>query len=192
MTLAHGGPGATTDTFAPLDGAAVGIQTAKRPVLAPEPATPAQDTRKGANVAQVVESGRKKPAPVWKSHEEFAQAAHEAADGKYSPATMENFIAYWTEPNAKGKMRWQAESFFDMARRIANSARMGYGIEPFTPPTGSEVRAYAAEKGMPEQWANEFHGHYKSVGWMVGKVKMADWKAKLAIWCNAQLKREAV
>lgn len=28
------------------------------------------------------------------------------------------FLAYWSEPNAKGLMRWQAEKFFDIGRRM--------------------------------------------------------------------------
>ena len=32
---------------------------------------------------------------------------------------VEKFISYWTEPNTKGKMRWQCEKFFDVKRRLA-------------------------------------------------------------------------
>jgi len=31
----------------------------------------------------------------------------------------ENFYSYWTEKNAKGKERWEAETFFDITRRIS-------------------------------------------------------------------------
>ena len=30
----------------------------------------------------------------------------------------QNFIEYWTESNAKGKMRFQSEKFFDISRRV--------------------------------------------------------------------------
>lgn len=102
MTLAHGGPGATTDTFAPLDGAAVGTQTAKRPVLAPEPAAPSQDTRKGANVAQAAESGRKKLQTFGKAALEMeypdAWAVWQASPGmaRGRSSTMD-FLKAWRE-----------------------------------------------------------------------------------------------
>lgn len=32
---------------------------------------------------------------------------------------LNNFFAYWTEKNSKGKQRWEMEKFFDIKRRIA-------------------------------------------------------------------------
>lgn len=49
------------------------------------------------------------------------------------------------------------------------------------PPTLDEVRGYCAERHNsvdPER----FYGHYESNGWMVGKVKMKDWKAAVRTW----------
>ncbi len=32
---------------------------------------------------------------------------------------IKKFMSYWTEPNQKGKQRWQGQKFFDVNRRIA-------------------------------------------------------------------------
>lgn len=51
----------------------------------------------------------------------------------------------------------------------------------FTIPTLEEVEEYCLErnKGVnPNKWYN----HYTSNGWMVGKVKMKDWKAAVRKW----------
>lgn len=51
----------------------------------------------------------------------------------------------------------------------------------FIPPTLEEVTTYCQErdKGVDAQrWIN----HYTANGWMVGKVKMKDWKAAVRTW----------
>ena len=55
----------------------------------------------------------------------------------------------------------------------------------FIPPTIEEVDAYITEKGFhftAEAWMD----HYSSVGWMVGKNKMKDWKAACRTWENGR------
>lgn len=53
----------------------------------------------------------------------------------------------------------------------------------FTPPTVEELhnffRATDARFSLvtAREWAQKVHDHYTSNGWMVGKVKMKDWKA---------------
>lgn len=44
-------------------------------------------------------------------------------EGALAPKTLNDFYTYWSEPNAKGKERWQAEKFFDVARRLATWKR---------------------------------------------------------------------
>lgn len=51
----------------------------------------------------------------------------------------------------------------------------------FTPPTLSEVQAYIDEKGYHIN-AESFIDFYASKGWMVGKNRMADWKAAVRTW----------
>jgi hypothetical protein len=56
------------------------------------------------------------------------------------------------------------------------------GTSPtFKPPTLEEVQAYCKERNNKvdaEQWLD----HYISNGWMVGRVKMKDWKATVRKW----------
>ena len=150
-------------------------------------------TPKGEIGAQGGKSAKKKALCAWNSREEFAEAARMAAMGKYSDDMVENFVDYWAEPNqTTGKMRWQDAKYFDMARRLATSERMGYGAPAFVPPGVNTLMEYAKTKGIPEQWAMDFYAHYKGVGWMCGKVKMADWKAKLMGWCNERQAKAAI
>jgi len=56
----------------------------------------------------------------------------------------------------------------------------------FTPPTADEVSGYFAEKGLEpidaQREADAFCDHYSSNGWMVGRVKMRDWKGAVRNW----------
>jgi len=42
---------------------------------------------------------------------------------KYDKQMLKEFQGYWMEKDAKGKMRYQAEKFFDISRRLATWAR---------------------------------------------------------------------
>jgi hypothetical protein len=44
-------------------------------------------------------------------------------ESKYEKQMLADFQAYWTETDQKGKMRFQAEKFFDISRRLATWAR---------------------------------------------------------------------
>lgn len=50
----------------------------------------------------------------------------------------------------------------------------------FAPPTIEEATEYAKEIGF--QQVAKWMDHYKSNGWMVGKVKMKDWKSCMNKW----------
>lgn len=51
----------------------------------------------------------------------------------------------------------------------------------FIPPTVDEVREYCDEHGV-EIDADRFVNYYESKGWLVGKTKMANWKAAAKGW----------
>jgi len=51
----------------------------------------------------------------------------------------------------------------------------------FTPPTATEVREYAIEKGYRLD-AEQFVDFYASKDWMIGKNKMKDWRAAVRNW----------
>ena len=44
----------------------------------------------------------------------------------------QSFLDYWTEEDAKGKMRYQDQKFFDISRRIATWTKNSKGFEPVT------------------------------------------------------------
>lgn len=44
----------------------------------------------------------------------------------------DSFISYWTEADAKGKMRYQDQKFFDISRRIATWTKNSKNFEPVT------------------------------------------------------------
>lgn len=54
----------------------------------------------------------------------------------------------------------------------------------FTPPTESELTAYAAEKGYTRFNAERFLAYYESNGWKVGRNPMKDWKAAVRNWAS--------
>ena len=59
----------------------------------------------------------------------------------------------------------------------------------FIPPTLEEVIAYCKERGKgvnPERWYN----HYLTVGWMVGRNKMKDWKSSVRKWEDSDYDRK--
>ena len=53
----------------------------------------------------------------------------------------------------------------------------------FTPPTIEECISYSKQCGYtdPVGLAEQFHAHYTSNGWMVGKVPMKNWKIAMKI-----------
>ena len=51
----------------------------------------------------------------------------------------------------------------------------------FVPPSLEEVQSYCSERGNGID-AQAFIDFYSSKGWMVGKTKMADWKAAVRTW----------
>ena len=45
----------------------------------------------------------------------------------------QSFLDYWTEADAKGKMRYQDQKFFDIARRVGTWIKNSKNFEPNTP-----------------------------------------------------------
>jgi hypothetical protein len=61
----------------------------------------------------------------------------------------------------------------------------------FVKPTIEQLKEYMTEQGMndiAENWLN----HYEANGWMVGKVKMKDWKASVRTWKTNQKNNSAI
>ena len=60
----------------------------------------------------------------------------------------------------------------------------------FVKPTIEQLKEYMTEQGMndiAENWLN----HYEANGWMVGKLKMKDWKASVRTWKTNQKNNSA-
>ena len=55
----------------------------------------------------------------------------------------------------------------------------------FIPPTLEEIIAHCAEMGYSLN-AEKFFNHYTTVGWMVGRNKMKNWKTALAKWESSE------
>lgn len=51
----------------------------------------------------------------------------------------------------------------------------------FVKPTIEQLKEYMREQGMSDI-AEHWYNHYESNGWMVGKVKMKNWKASVRTW----------
>ena len=63
-------------------------------------------------------------------------------------------------------------------------------VARFQKPTIEQLKEYMREQGMndiAENWLN----HYEANGWMVGKVKMKDWKASVRTWKTNQKNNSA-
>ena len=63
-------------------------------------------------------------------------------------------------------------------------------VARFQKPTIEQLKEYMNEQGMndiAENWLN----HYEANGWMVGKVKMKDWKASVRTWKTNQKNNSA-
>ena len=61
---------------------------------------------------------------------------------------------------------------------------------PFVKPTVEEIDAYCAERknGLSGQ---AIFDHYEANGWMVGRVKMKDWKAAVRTWERKEKEKPA-
>jgi len=72
---------------------------------------------------------------------------------------------------------------------INESANVKEKTAKFVPPTVSEVADYCRERNNNVD-AERFVDYYTSNGWMVGKVKMKDWKSAVRTWEKKDGKKE--
>ena len=61
---------------------------------------------------------------------------------------------------------------------------------PFQKPTVEEINDYCRERGNGLD-GQAIHDHYESNGWMVGRVKMKDWKAAVRNWARNDSQQNA-
>jgi hypothetical protein len=79
-----------------------------------------------------------------------------------SPFTQElnneydNFYSYWTEKNAKGKERWEAEKFFDISRRIKTWLSRSKNFNNGNSNNEQKLGTSAARMAALKQWGQSF------------------------------------
>lgn len=57
--------------------------------------------------------------------------------------------------------------------------------KPFVKPTLDEIKSHIAEKGLDID-AEMFYTYYESVGWMIGKKHMKNWRMAIMTWVRRQ------
>lgn len=86
----------------------------------------------------------------------------------------------------KVPIRWEQSSYnniednidYNIADKKENKKRK---TEPFKKPTLEEVTAYIQERKSPID-SERFYAYYESVGWIVGKKPMKNWKMAVITW----------
>ncbi len=119
----------------------------------------------------------------------------------------ELFVAYWTERDKNGKMKFQFCKTFSFERRmrtwmskskqIKNEEERRltakYGLPTDTsvpqPPTEDEVVDYATQRGIDATEARTFFFYYQAHSWKMRGQAIADWKAALALWMQRKSTR---
>ncbi len=119
----------------------------------------------------------------------------------------ELFVAYWTERNTNGKMRFQFCKTFSFERRMRTwmskskqikreeerrlTARYGLPATTTTapPPTEDEVVTYATARGIDADEARTFFYYYQAHSWKMRGQAIDDWKAALALWMQRKSTR---
>lgn len=73
----------------------------------------------------------------------IAWLVEKGMDESYAKMELAKFIGYWTETNAKGKMRWENEKFFEVKRRLAtwfSRANANFTSKPSTGRTRKVIK----------------------------------------------------
>lgn len=86
----------------------------------------------------------------------------------------------------KVPIRWEQSSYNNIEDNIDNNIadikeNKKRKSEPFKKPTLEEIRAYIQERNSPID-PEGFYAYYESVGWLVGKKPMKNWKMAIVTW----------
>ncbi len=88
-----------------------------------------------ANAVEVLDSGKEREAKI-ASFTADCKRVTDANPARLAGGERKGFLAYWTEANAKGRMRFEDEDYFDHGRRMdtwmsnANKRTQGRGQKP--------------------------------------------------------------
>lgn len=110
-------------------------------------------------------------------------AEDQESDGNKVPIRSEQ--SSYPDGN-KVPIRWEQSSYnniednidYNIADIKENKKRK---TEPFKKPTLEEVTAYIQERKSPID-SERFYAYYESVGWIVGKKPMKNWKMAVITW----------
>lgn len=101
----------------------------------------------------------------------------------YDPKTLTKALKEWSKLDWKAQgglvygLVGDVQAYSILLVRTPTRA----GKKHFKPPTLQEVKNYIAEKKYtvdPDKWIL----FYMSKNWMIGKVKMVDWKSAIGTW----------
>lgn len=99
------------------------------------------------------------------------------ATKRYSIITVNNWQLYQTkQPSNKPTSNQQATT-----NNNDNNDNKNIRGRKFIPPSIEEVETYCLEKGYSVN-AESFVNYYQTIGWMIGKNKIKDWKAAVRNW----------
>lgn len=110
-------------------------------------------------------------------------AEDQEADGNKVPIRPEQ--SSYPDGN-KVPIRWEQSSYNNIEDNIDNNIadikeNKKRKTEPFKKPTLEEVTAYIQERKSPID-SERFYAYYESVGWIVGKKPMKNWKMAVITW----------
>jgi hypothetical protein len=75
---------------------------------------------------------------------------------KYAKSMIDQFYEYWTETDQKGKMRFQAQKFFDISKRLATWKRKSSDFHTNKKEASTDVPAENASYKPPHQKGVDF------------------------------------
>ncbi|HEY3389885.1 MAG TPA: hypothetical protein VGK38_09960 [Prolixibacteraceae bacterium] len=102
------------------------------------------------------------------------------ANSQYSIVSICNWANYQGEKKGS-EQPMHSRCTTDDTYKNDNNDKNREAAKKFIKPSIEEINAYCLEKGINID-ENKFFDHYESNGWMVGKVKMKDWKATARKW----------
>jgi len=113
------------------------------------------------------------------NHLETTKEVAKITTPKYTIITVKNYDKYQTMTSEMTDSRPADDQQATTMKEGTNKAKKARNI--FVPPTLDDVTAYCRSRGNNVS-PSKFIDHYTANGWMVGKVKMMDWKAAVRKW----------
>ena len=92
--------------------------------------------------------------------------------------TTQHTTQYTTQHTTQHTDNQRKEERKEIKNSLAHSVR----VSEFSPPSLSDVEAYADEKRASRRLALEFYEFYESNGWKIGKNDMRNWKMAFNGW----------